>query len=64
MTEKATQDVQKTAFEKIMNLNTEKVVFAIKIIDLDAEVFVKKKMVTLVFEIYGSGIYIAMTLIN
>lgn len=35
-----------------------------KMIDLDIEVFTEKTMMALVFEIDGSDIYIAMTLIN
>lgn len=64
MTEKATQNIQKSAFEKMMDLDIEEMVFAMKIIDLNAEVFAEKIMVTLVFEINGGGIYMVMTLIN
>lgn len=47
-----------------MNLDAEGVVFIIKIIDLDVEMFVEKIMVALVFEIDSSSIYIAIALIN
>lgn len=40
---------QKAAFEKMMDLDTEKVVSTIKIINLDAKVSVEKAMVVLVF---------------
>lgn len=48
----------------MMDLDTKKVVFAVKIIDLDAEVSAEKIMVALIFEIDDSGIYIVMTLMN
>lgn len=47
-----------------MDLNTEKVVSAMKMIDLDAEVLIKKAMVALVFKIDSSNINIVITLIN
>ena len=56
--------IQKAAFEKMMDLDAKEVVFAVKIIGLDAEVSVEKAMVALVFEIDGSGIHMAMTLMN
>ena len=48
----------------MMDLDVEEMVSAVKIIYLDAEVSIEKKMVALVFEIDGGGIYTAMTLIN
>ena len=47
-----------------MNLDIEKVSFAVKIIDLDTEVFIGKKMVVFVFKINASNIYTAMIWIN
>ena len=47
-----------------MDLNIEKVVFIIKIINLDTKVFTKKIIVSLIFKINNSNIYIIMTLIN
>ena len=38
--------------------------FTIKIFDLNAEVFAKKTIMTLVFKINNSNIYMVMTLIN
>lgn len=55
---------QKATAEKILDLDVEKVMSAIKIIDLDAKMSTEKAMVALIFEIDGSGIYIAMTLMN
>lgn len=46
------------------NLDTEEVVSAIKIIDLDAEVSTEKTMLASFFKIDGGGIYTAMTLMN
>lgn len=48
----------------MIGLDIKKVVFAIKIIDLDTEVFAEKTMVALVFEIDGNSIHMEMTLIN
>ena len=55
--------IQKAAFEKIY-LNADKMVFLIKIIDLDTELFTKKTIVGLVFEIDGGNIHTAITLMN
>lgn len=54
----------KDAFERIIDLDTEDMVCVKKIIDLNIEVFAKKIIVTLVFRINNSSIYIAMALIN
>lgn len=40
------------------------IVVVMKIIDLDAELFTEKTMVAPVFEIDGSGIHMAMNLMN
>ena len=48
----------------MINLDAEEVVSSVKIIYLDIEVFIKKIMITLVFEINSSGIYTAITLMN
>ena len=56
--------IQKVISKKIMDLNIKEMVFAIKIIDLDAEGFAEKIMVALIFKIDGSGIYTAITLMN
>lgn len=45
-------------------LNAKKVVFAIKIIELNNKLSIKKIIVVLIFKINDSSIYIAMTLIN
>ena len=45
-------------------LDIKKVIFAIKIIDLNTEIFAKKAIIALIFEIDSSGIYIAIILIN
>ena len=55
---------QKAASERMMDLDVEEVVFAVKIIGLDAEMSADKAMVALVFEIDGGGIYMAMVLMN
>lgn len=55
---------QKTTSEKMIDLNIKEVVFTIKIFDLDAEVFAKKAMIALVFEIDDGSINMAMALIN
>ena len=47
-----------------MDLDAEEVVFAVKIIGLDTEVFAKKIMVALVFGINSGGIYMAMVSMN
>lgn len=39
-------------------------VFAVKIIDLNAEISAEKTMVALIFEINNGSIYTAMALIN
>ena len=54
---------QKTVFEKI-NLDTEEVVFAIKIINMDTEMSAEKIIVSLGFEIDSIRIYMVITLIN
>lgn len=48
----------------IIDLNTKEIVFARKIIDLDIELSNKKRIITFVFKINNSDIYIAMILIN
>lgn len=55
---------RKTVFKKMMDLDAEEMVFVMKIIDLNAEVFAEKIIVALVFEINGGGIYTVMALIN
>lgn len=55
---------QKAASEKMMGLNAEKVVFNVKIIDLNTEVSVKKIIVAFIFKIDCSAIYTAIILIN
>ena len=47
-----------------MNLDIEKVMIAMKIIYLDAEVSVEKTIMALVFEIDSINIHITMTLMN
>ena len=47
-----------------MDLDAEKVVFTMNIIDLDTEISSEKAMVALIFEINSSGIHIAKVLIN
>ena len=54
---------QNTALEKLINLDT-MVLSIVKIIDLEAEVFAKKTIVALVFEIDGDGIHMKMVLID
>lgn len=56
--------IQKAIFEKKINLDTEKVVSAIKIIDLDTEVFTEKTIIAFVFEIDSSNIHIKIALID
>lgn len=55
---------QKAISKKIINLDAEEVVFAVKIIDLDVEVFTKKRMMVFVFMIYSSNIYTKIASIN
>ena len=55
---------QKAASKKMMDLDVEEMVSAMKIIDLDAEVSAEKVMVALVFEIDGGNIHMAMILMN
>lgn len=55
---------EKTASAKMIDLNVEEEVFTMKIINLDTDVFVEKAITALVFEIDGSGIYIAIALMN
>lgn len=52
--------IHKAFFEKMMDLNIEKVLFVVKIIDLDTEIFIRKKLVAFLFKIDGSNIYTAM----
>ena len=47
-----------------MDMDTQKMVSAMKITYLDAEMSVEKTMVALIFEINSSGIYMAMIMIN
>ena len=54
----------KVTLERIIDLDAENVVFAVKIIYLDANVSSEKIMMALVFEINVGSIYIAITLIN
>lgn len=56
--------IQKATSEKIIDLDAKEIELAMKIINLDAEVFTEKIMVTLVFEIDGGHIYMVMILIN
>ena len=55
---------RKAAFEKMMDLDAEEMVSAVKIIDLNAKVSTEKAMVALVFEIDGGGIHMVMALMN
>lgn len=48
----------------MIDLNTEKYMFAIKIIDLNAEMFIEKIILALVFKMNGGGIYMVITLMN
>lgn len=48
----------------MIDLNAEKVISAIKIIDLDTQVSAQKIMVVFVFEINSGNIYIEIALIN
>lgn len=45
-------------------LDVEEMVFTIKIINLNAEIFTEKTIVALIFEINGGSIHMKMTLIN
>lgn len=56
--------IQKAASEKMIDLDAKKVVFIMKIIDLNAKVSAKKTTIVLIFEINGGGIYTAIVLIN
>lgn len=56
--------IQKATFEKMINLDVEKIVFVIKIKDLDIKVFAEKTIVAFVFKIDGHNIYIKMALID
>lgn len=47
-----------------MDLNTEKIVFAVKIINLNAEILVKKIIIAFIFEIDDINIHTIMVLIN
>ena len=48
----------------MVNLDVEKMVFSIKIIDVNTKVFAKKTIMALVFEIDSNNILTAMILIN
>lgn len=48
----------------MMDLDAKEVVSTLKTIDLDIEIFAEKTIMTLVFNINGSGIYTIMALIN
>ena len=48
----------------MIDLDTKEMVSAVKIIDLDTEVFAEKIMMALVFEIDGGDIYMEMALMN
>lgn len=48
----------------MINLDIQEVVVAIKIFDLDVEVFTKKIIVALIFEIECNSIYTAIILMN
>lgn len=56
--------IQKAISKQMINLNAKKIVFAIKIINLDAEMFIEKVIVAFVFKINGGSIYMVMILIN
>ena len=55
---------QKTIFEKMINLDTKKIISMIKIIDLDIEIFTKIIIIVFNFEINSNSIYIKIVLIN
>lgn len=55
---------QKTASEKMKGLGAEKVVFAMKIINLNAKMSIEEIKVAFVFEIDGNSIHMTMTLMN
>ena len=55
---------QKAASERMMDLDAKKVVSAVKMIYLNAEVSIEKTIVAMIFEIDVGGIYMAMTLMN
>lgn len=48
----------------MIDLDAEKIIFAIKINNLNTEISAKKAMVALVFEIDNGNIHIAMALLN
>lgn len=48
----------------MIDLDAKEIMFAIKIIGLNAEIIAEKIMMTLVFEINSSNIHIVITLIN
>lgn len=56
--------IQKAVFKKIIDQNIEKIIFVIKIIDLNIKVFVKQKIIILVFKIDSNNIYKKMALID
>lgn len=56
--------ILKAAFEKIRDLDIKKVVFTIKIINLNIKIFAKKTMMALVFEINNGSIHMIITLMN
>lgn len=48
----------------MIDLNTKEVIFIMKIIDLDAEIFIKKTIIAVIFKIDSNIIYIVIILIN
>lgn len=48
----------------MIDLEANKVIFIMKIITLNTEIFAEKIMVALIFEINDSSIYMAITFIN
>lgn len=55
---------QNAVFEKMIDLDAKKVMFVIKIIELDVKIFAKKIMIALIFEIDSIVIYITIVLMN
>lgn len=56
--------IQNASSKKMIDLDIKEVIFAVKIIDLNAEISTEKVMVVFIFEINCVDIYIAMTLVN
>lgn len=56
--------IQKAAFEKIIGINIEEVMFVVKIINLAIEISTKKTIGILIFEIDGGSIHTKMALMN